>query len=157
MRYRYINKPKILCFHPATGHVQRWTTAADRTEVPTTANYSLLTAHWTYTYDNLYRLTHATGWWECRPDHLTLRDTVDMRYSKNGRIIRKRMSAETLKNMQLILVRYDRQYQYPSVYSNKVNSVTDAMSGTSHQFEWESGGNLMRHANPDSFGISGSG
>ena len=102
-----------------------------------------------YTYDNLYRLTHATGWWECRPDHLTLRDTVDMRYSKNGRIIRKRMSAETLKNMQLNLVRYDRQYQYPSVYSNKVNSVTDAMSGTSHQFEWESGGNLMRHMNPD--------
>ena len=102
-----------------------------------------------YTYDNLYRLTHATGWWDCRPDHLTLRDTVDMRYSKNGRIIRKRMSAETLKNMQLNLVRYDRQYQYPSVYSNKVNRVTDAISGTSHQFEWESGGNLMRHANPD--------
>ena len=102
-----------------------------------------------YTYDNFYRLTHATGWWECRPDHLTLRDTVDMRYSKNGRIIRKRMSAETLKNMQLNLVRYDRQYQYPSVYSNKVNRVTDAISGTSHQFEWESGGNLMRHANPD--------
>lgn len=102
-----------------------------------------------YTYDDLYRLTHATGWWDSRPDHLTLRDTVDMRYSKNGRIIRKRMSAETLKNMQLNLVRYDRQYQYPSVYSNKVNSVTDAMSGTSHQFEWESGGNLMRHMNPD--------
>ena len=102
-----------------------------------------------YTYDGLYRLTRATGWWKCRPDHLTLRDTVDMRYSKNGRIIRKRMSAETLKNMQLNLVRCDRQYQYPSVYSNKVNSVTDAMSGTSHQFEWESGGNLMRHANPD--------
>ena len=102
-----------------------------------------------YTYDNLYRLTHATGWWECRSTHLTLRDTVDMSYSKNGRIIRKRMSAETLKNMQLNLVRCDRQYQYPSVYSNKVNSVTDAMSGTCHQFEWESGGNLMRHANPD--------
>ena len=102
-----------------------------------------------YTYDGLYRLTRATGWWKCRPDHLTLRDTVDMRYSKNGRIIRKRMSAETLKNMQLNLVRCDRQYQYPSVYSNKVNSVTDAISGTSHQFEWESGGNLMRHENPD--------
>ena len=68
---------------------------------------------------------------------------------KNGRIIRKRMSAETLKNMQLNLVRYDRQYQYPSVYSNKVNRVTDVLSGTSHQFEWESGGNLMRHMNSD--------
>ena len=59
------------------------------------------------------------------------------------------MSAETLKNMQLNLVRYDRQYQYPSVYSNKVNRVTDVLSGTSHQFEWESGGNLMRHMNSD--------
>ena len=102
-----------------------------------------------YTYDNLYRLTHATGWWECRPDHLTLRDTVDMRYSKNGRIIRKQEYAETFKNSLLNLVRYDRQYQYSSPYSNKLGSVTDAISGTSHQFEWESGGNLMRHANPD--------
>ena len=102
-----------------------------------------------YTYDNLYRLTHATGWWECRPDHLTLRDTVDMRYSKNGRIIRKQEYAETFKNSLLNLVRYDRQYQYSSPYSNKLGSVTDAMSGASHQFEWESGGNLMRHMNPD--------
>ena len=59
------------------------------------------------------------------------------------------MSAETLKNMQLNLVRYDRQYQYPSVYSNKVNSVTDAMSGTSHQFGWDGCGNMAHHDNPD--------
>lgn len=102
-----------------------------------------------YTYDNLYRLTHATGWWECRPDHLTLRDTVDMRYSKNGRIIRKRTSAETLKNMQLNLVRYDRQYQYPSPYSNKLGSVTGVMPGANHQFGWDGCGNMVRHDNPE--------
>lgn len=102
-----------------------------------------------YTYDNLYRLTNATGWWECRSTHLTLRDTVDMSYSKNGRIIRKRTSAETLKNMQLNLVRYDRQYQYPSDYSNKVDRVTNAMSGASHLFAWDGSGNMAHHDDPD--------
>ena len=102
-----------------------------------------------YTYDNLYRLTHATGWWECRPDHLTLRDTVNMRYSKNGRIIRKQEYAETFKNSLLNLVRYDRQYQYSSPYSNKLGSVTDAMSGASQQFGWDGCGNMVRHGNPE--------
>ena len=102
-----------------------------------------------YTYDNLYRLDNATGWWECRPDHLTLRDTVDMRYSKNGRIIRKQEYAETFKNSLLNLVRYDRQYQYSSPYSNKLGSVTDAMSGASQQFGWDGCGNMVRHGNPE--------
>ena len=102
-----------------------------------------------YTYDNLYRLTHATGWWECRPDHLTLRDTVDMRYSKNGRIIRKQEYAETFKNSLLNLVRYDRQYQYSSPYSNKLGSVTGVMPGANHQFGWDGCGNMVRHDNPE--------
>ena len=101
-----------------------------------------------YTYDNLYRLANATGWWENRAGHLTLRDTVDMRYRNNGRIAEKRVSAETLKNMQLNLVRYDREYQYPDV-SNKVESVSDVVSGTGHQFVWDGCGNLTRHVSPD--------
>jgi RHS repeat-associated protein len=102
-----------------------------------------------YTYDNLYRLDNATGWWEYRPLHLTLHDTVNMRYSKNGRIIRKQEYAETFKNSLLNLVRYDRQYQYSSPYSNKLGSVTDALSGANHQFGWDGCGNMVRHDNPE--------
>ena len=114
-----------------------------------TANSSLLTANWTFTYDNLYRLDNATGWWEYRPLHLTLHDTVNMRYSKNGRIIRKQEYAETFKNSLLNLVRYDRQYQYSSPYSNKLGSVTGVMPGANHQFGWDGCGNMVRHDNPE--------
>ena len=39
---RQHNKPKFLCFRPATGHAQRWTTAADRT--PNNVHYQYGTA-----------------------------------------------------------------------------------------------------------------
>ena len=106
--------------------------------------------HEEYTYDNLYRLTKATGWWENQSTNQTLLNSVSMRYSANGRITGKRMSAGTLQNSQQGQVQYNRMYQYPdNPASNRVERVSEALSGTSHQFEWDTCGNMTRHENPE--------
>ena len=111
-----------------------------------TANCSLLTADWTYSYDNLYRMTKASGRWESQSMGLTLLNSVSMFYSANGRVTRKRVSAGTLQGSQPGQVQYIRSYQYlDNPASNRVDSVTDALSGTSHLFEWDECGNMTRH------------
>ena len=77
---------------------------------------------------------------------LTLLNSVSMFYSANERVTRKRVSAGTLQGSQPGQVQYIRSYQYlDNPASNRVDSVTDALSGTSHLFEWDDCGNMTRH------------
>ncbi len=102
-----------------------------------------------YVYDSLYRLTYATGFWEDRPEHLRLVDTVQMSYHKNGRIIRKKVFAHTLSPLQMGVINYNRQYNYSTQQPNTLASMFDSISHTTHRFTWQSTGNLLTHTIPE--------
>ena len=102
-----------------------------------------------YVYDSLYRLTYATGFWEDRPEHLRLVDTVQMSYHKNGRIIRKKVFAHTLSPLQMGVINYNRQYNYNTQQPNTLASMFDSISHTTHRFTWQSTGNLLTHTIPE--------
>ena len=102
-----------------------------------------------YEYDNLYRLTYTTGLWEDRPQHLRLADTVQMSYHKNGRIIRKKVFANTLSPSHMGVTNYNRQYSYNTQQPNALASMFDSISHTIHRFTWQSTGNLLTHTIPE--------
>ena len=102
-----------------------------------------------YEYDNLYRLTYTTGLWEDRSQHLRLADTVQMSYHKNGRIIRKKVFANTLSPTHMGVTNYNRQYSYNTQHPNALASMFDSISHTTHRFTWQSTGNLLTHTIPE--------
>ena len=99
-----------------------------------------------YTYDDLYRLTGANGWWYGE----VMSYQMLMEYHPNGRIQRKQLNAlsyeqtGTSSSTQTIL--YDNFYHYNNLQPNTLSSIGDS----EQQFGWDASGNMTRHVRGDS-------
>ena len=99
-----------------------------------------------YTYDDLYRLTGANGWWYGE----VMSYQMQMEYHPNGRIRRKQLNAlsyeqtGTSSSMQTIL--YDNFYHYNNLQPNTLSFIGDS----EQQFGWDASGNMTRHVRGDS-------
>ena len=99
-----------------------------------------------YTYDNLYRLVGADGWWNGED----MAYQMQMAYHPNGRIQRKAVRARVLTqtgtSASLQNVQYDNFYHYGNPQPNTLSSIGDS----EQQFGWDASGNMTRHVRGDS-------
>ena len=103
----------------------------------------------TYTYDNLYRLTAANGFWNNGRDSLPFSET--MVYAANGRILKKTVNARVSRDNVLSTKRHDYRYSYAD--GNRFSSIDDRTQQSSpYSFQWDLCGNLVRWLMPHSSG-----
>ena len=102
-----------------------------------------------YTYDNLYRLTTANGFWNNGQDSLPFSET--MGYEANGRILKKTENASVFIDNVLSTKRHDCRYSYAD--GNQLSSIADRSQPNSpHSFQWDLCGNLVRWVMPSATG-----
>ena len=94
-----------------------------------------------YIYDNLYRLSSATGTWH--PRGIRLPFSVSMRYMSNGRIFIKEAEYSTYTGGTVANRRYENTYAYPAG-RNTVTAVEDLLGGDRYDFTWDVCGNMTR-------------
>ena len=94
-----------------------------------------------YTYDNLYRLTHADGNWH---GNNTLYYETSIEYEKNGRISRKVLYADTWLDGNYATENYDNRYYYAN--SSQPNTQS-TINEDQQSFEWDLKGNMVFHYN----------
>ncbi len=93
-----------------------------------------------YTYDNLYRLVAANGWWKNKTDSLPFAEA--MTYASNGRLLKKMVNATTLVGDNVTVKNGDFRYSYAG-HGNQVSSVTDRTGQNARQtFRWDACGNM---------------
>ena len=95
-----------------------------------------------YTYDNLYRLTYATGNWH---GNNTLYYETSIEYEKNGRISRKVLYADTWLDGNYATENYDNRYYYAN--SSQPNTLSYINDNPDQYFEWDLKGNMVFHYN----------
>ena len=97
-----------------------------------------------YTYDNLYRLVAANGYWKNSRDSLPFSES--MNYTANGRILKKTVNARILNGNHSTTKSSDFRYNYAS-HSNQVSTITDgALPVVTQSFLWDGCGNVDRWA-----------
>jgi RHS repeat-associated protein len=89
-----------------------------------------------YSYDDIYRLTGATGTFGT-----TYNYDLDMSYSKSGNIISKDLSANKLINGSLQSITYSNTYTYNTNQPHTIASVED------YDFVWDANGNMTMRSN----------
>ena len=93
-----------------------------------------------YTYDNLYRLVAANGYWKNSRDCLPFSES--MNYTANGRILKKTVNARILNGNHSTTKSSDLRYSYAG-YGNQVSSIVDRTQPTiSQSFRWYGNGNV---------------
>lgn len=93
-----------------------------------------------YTYDNLYRLVAANGYWKNSRDSLPFSES--MNYTANGRILKKTVNARILNGNHSTTKSSDFRYSYAG-YGNQVSSIVDRTQPTITQsFRWYGNGNV---------------
>ena len=93
-----------------------------------------------YTYDNLYRLVAANGWWKNKTDSLPFAEA--MTYASNGRLLRKMVNATTLVGDNVTVKNGDFRYGYAGL-DNRTSSVSDRTGQNPWQtFQWDACGNM---------------
>lgn len=93
-----------------------------------------------YTYDNLYRLVAANGYWKNSRDSLPFSES--MNYTANGRILKKTVNARILNGNHSTTKSSDLRYSYAG-YGNQVSSIVDRTQPTITQsFRWYGNGNV---------------
>ena len=92
-----------------------------------------------YTYDNLYRLSSATGSWH--PRGLRLPFSMSMRYSPNGRIVSKKADYSTYENGTVTNRSLFNSYAYPAG-RNTVTVVENGANSDRNDFTWDASGNM---------------
>ena len=93
-----------------------------------------------YTYDNLYRLVAANGYWKNSRDSLPFNES--MNYTANGRILKKTVNARILNGNHSTTKSSDLRYSYAG-YGNQVSSIVDRTQPTITQsFRWYGNGNV---------------
>ena len=98
-----------------------------------------------YTYDNLYRLATADGYWKNSRDSLPFSES--MNYTASGRILKKTVNAGILNGNHSTTKSSDFRYSYAN-YSNKIANITDvALPAATHSFQWDSCGNMTGYVN----------
>ena len=101
-----------------------------------------------YTYDNLYRLTDAEGFWD---NGTSLAFNLSMEYAQDGRILSKTQTAMQLLNGSQTSISYENTYKYASSQPHTLSLISD--SGVVNQnFAWDANGNLVSHVNNNQFG-----
>ena len=104
-----------------------------------------------YTYDNLYRLVAANGYWKNSIDSLPFSES--MNYTANGRILKKTVNARILNGNHSTTKSSDFRYSYAS-HSNQVSTITDgALPIVTQSFLWDDCGNVDRWAMLSKTGI----
>ncbi len=93
-----------------------------------------------YIYDNLYRLTSATGYWH---GNNTLHYETSIEYEKNGRISRKILHADTWLDGNYATKNYDNEYYYAN--SSQSNTLSYINNNHEQSFEWDLKGNMIYH------------
>ena len=97
-----------------------------------------------YTYDKLYRLVAANGYWKNSRDSLPFSES--MNYTANGRILKKTVNAGILNGNHSTTKSSDFRYSYAS-HSNQVSTITDgALPIVTQSFLWDDCGNVDRWA-----------
>ena len=95
-----------------------------------------------YTYDNLYRLVAANGYWKNSRDSLPFSES--MNYTANGRILKKTVNARILNGKYITTKSSDLRYSYAS-FSNQIATVTDVeLPAVTQSFQWDDCGNVDR-------------
>jgi len=94
---------------------------------------------YTYTYDNLYRLTDASGNWKRNYCFYTM----NMEYSASGRILSKYQNAFVYLNSAPVGVLRDYTYTYNG--TNKPHAVRSVGTGTSA--DYDANGNITAYTN----------
>ena len=93
-----------------------------------------------YTYDNLYRLVAANGYWKNSRDSLPFSES--MNYTANGRILKKTVNARILNGNHSTTKSSDFRYNYAG-HGNQVSSIVDRTQPTITQsFRWYGNGNV---------------
>ena len=92
-----------------------------------------------YTYDNLYRLSSATGSWH--PRGLRLPFSMSMLYSPNGQILSKRADYSIYENGTVTNRNLFNGYTYPAG-RNTVTVVEDGLNSDRNVFTWDASGNM---------------
>jgi RHS repeat-associated protein len=93
---------------------------------------------YTYGYDELYRLTSATGGW----DNNGVRSfSLGMEYSFSGNITRKTQYAETLINGTANTLNYDNYYSYTGTQPHALTEINSGQISTG----WDANGNLLHY------------
>jgi RHS repeat-associated protein len=126
INYTYDNASNITAISNAAGFATN----------NTGGNYS-----YSYTYDNLYRLTSSGGSFSSRSNG-TLTFDLDMGYSASGNITSKEVSANTLINGSVQNISYSNSYDY----NDRPHTVTKTGSTN---YEWDLNGNMIHKANND--------
>ncbi len=94
-----------------------------------------------YSYDNLYRLAAASGYWRNGSDSLPFSET--MTYAANGRITQKTQNAATLLSGTRSTVNKTYVYNY-SAGGNRLSAAKDAFGSTLYDFQWDVCGNMTK-------------
>ena len=78
---------------------------------------------YTYSYDDLYRLTHAEGGWQGGKHEE--RYTLDMSYSDNGRILEKAQTHDWRSNARSArwVKQYQTTYNWETVHSRMLPRI----------------------------------
>ena len=102
-----------------------------------------------YTYDNLYRLTNSSGYW----DNGTIYSyNLSMGYSPDGRIVSKTQDAMQFLDGGEPSINYNHVYNYNSGQSHTLTSIgnieppdpsQEVEPTTIYTFEWDANGNLI--------------
>ena len=93
-----------------------------------------------YTYDNLYRLVAANGYWKNSRDSLPFSES--MNYTANGRVLKKTVNARILNGNHSTTKSSDFRYNYAG-HGNQVSSIVDRTQPTITQsFRWYGNGNV---------------
>ena len=95
-----------------------------------------------YGYDNLYRLSSSTGYWD---GNSQLSYNLNLSYSNDGRINQKTLYANVLLNGNQNTIDYNNDYYYNSGQPHTLTNVYDNKSQTNQNLEWDANGNLIYH------------
>ena len=102
-----------------------------------------------YTYDNLYRLVAANGYWKNSRDSLPFSES--MNYTANGRILKKTVNARILNGNHSTTKSSDFRYSYAE--GNRLSSIDDrTQQSPPYSFQWDPCGNMVHSMIPSSTG-----